>query len=142
MVSTVRGCLRRDAHPVDAVRALFPAGSMTGAPKLRTMSILDRLESGPRGVYSGALGYLSLSGAVDLSVVIRTMVATTGAVEFGIGGAITALSDPIDEYAEILVKAASSQRVLAEAAAQRHPGSAADGFRLVRRDRQFTTRTA
>jgi para-aminobenzoate synthetase len=142
MVSTVRGCLRRDAHPVDAVRALFPAGSMTGAPKLRTMSILDRLESGPRGVYSGALGYLSLSGAVDLSVVIRTMVATAGAVEFGIGGAITALSDPIDEYAEILVKAASSQRVLAEAAEQRHPGSAADGFRLVPRDRQFTMRTA
>ena len=79
---------------------------------------------------------------MDISVVIRTMVATAGAVEFGIGGAITALSDPIDEYAEILVKAASSQRVLAEAAEQRHPGSAADGFRLVRRDRQFTIRTA
>ncbi len=114
LVSTVAGTLRRDTHPVAAVRALFPAGSMTGAPKLRTMEILDHLEAGPRGVYSGALGYLSLSGAVDLSVVIRTMVATDSGVEFGVGGAITALSDPAEEYAEILVKATSSQRVLSE----------------------------
>ena len=116
MVSTVRARLRPDVHPVTAVRALFPAGSMTGAPKLRTMSILDGLEDAPRGVYSGALGYLSLSGTADLSVVIRTMVATPGMVEFGIGGAITALSDPAQEFAEVMVKAASSQRVLARAA--------------------------
>lgn len=114
LVSTVRGKLRRDSHPVDAIRALFPAGSMTGAPKRRTMEILDRLESGHRGVYSGAIGYISLAGAVDLSVVIRTLVATGDAVEFGIGGAITALSDPDAEYAEILVKALSSQRILRE----------------------------
>ena len=67
-------------------------------------------------MYSGALGYLSLSGTADLSVVIRTMVATPGMVEFGIGGAITALSDPAQEFAEVMVKAASSQRVLARAA--------------------------
>ncbi|WP_068279672.1 aminodeoxychorismate synthase component I [Aldersonia kunmingensis] len=114
MVFTVRGALRPDAHPVDAIRAMFPAGSMTAAPKLRTMEILDRLEEGPRGVYSGAIGYLSLAGTVDLSVVIRTMVATDTSVEFGVGGAITALSDPAEEYAEILVKAASSQRVIAD----------------------------
>ena len=90
---------------------------MTGAPKIRTMEILDRLEGGPRGVYSGTpvrSATCRCLGAVDLSVVIRTMVAVPGAVEFGIGGAITALSDPSDEYAETLVKAVSSQQVLAE----------------------------
>jgi para-aminobenzoate synthetase len=124
LVSVVRGTLHRDAHPVAAIRALFPAGSMTGAPKRRTMEILDRLEGAPRGVYSGAIGYLSLSGTVDLSVAIRTMVATEDAVEFGIGGAITALSDPADEYAEILVKAVSAQRVLVDAGVRGQPGEA------------------
>ncbi|MGV9711861.1 aminodeoxychorismate synthase component I [Gordonia sp. NPDC003424] len=112
LVSSVRGTLRCDVHPVDTIRALFPAGSMTGAPKVRTMAILDELEDGPRGIYSGALGYMSLSGAVDLSVVIRTMVCSGTQIEFGVGGAITALSDPDDEYDEIVVKAASSYQAI------------------------------
>jgi para-aminobenzoate synthetase len=104
LVSTVRGMLRPELSTVDAVRAAFPAGSMTGAPKVATMAILDRLEGGPRGVYSGALGWFSLAGAADLSVVIRTLVATPGRVTFGVGGAVVADSDPAAEYAETVVK--------------------------------------
>jgi len=103
LVSTVRS--RLVDSPVACVRAAFPPGSMTGAPKLRTMAILDRLEGGPRGLYSGALGYFSFNGSVDLSVVIRTVVAHDGGFDYGVGGAIVSLSDPDEEYAETVVKA-------------------------------------
>jgi len=106
LVSTVRARLRPDSSPVACVRAAFPPGSMTGAPKRRTMQIIDRLEGGPRGVYSGAIGYFSLTGAVDLSVVIRTVVLTPGRLSYGVGGAVIALSDPQQEVEETAVKAA------------------------------------
>ncbi|MFD0405835.1 aminodeoxychorismate synthase component I [Kitasatospora sp. NPDC127116] len=114
LVSTVRGTLRAEESAVGCVRAAFPGGSMTGAPKVRTMEIIDRLEEGPRGVYSGSLGWFALSGAADLSIVIRTLVATGERMSFGVGGAIVALSDPDEEYEETVVK---SRAVLTAVAA-------------------------
>ena len=95
-----------------AVRACFPGGSMTGAPKLRTMELIDQLESSARGVYSGALGYISHTGEADLSIVIRTTVVTPRGVRYGVGGAIVALSDPDAEYEETITKSAPLLRLL------------------------------
>ena len=107
LVSTISGRLREGRTAVDAVRATFPPGSMTGAPKLRTCEIIDRLETSPRGVYSGALGYFGFDGQADLSVVIRTAVRAGNTVTVGAGGAIVLASDPESELAERNLKAQS-----------------------------------
>jgi para-aminobenzoate synthetase len=104
LVSTVQGRLRADVSAVACARGCFPGGSMTGAPKLRTMEIIDRLEGEARGVYAGALGYFSVSGPADLSVVIRTIVLRDGTATVGAGGAIVLDSDPVAEHEEMLLK--------------------------------------
>ena len=107
LVSTITGHLREGRTAVDAVRATFPPGSMTGAPKLRTCEIIDRLETSPRGVYSGALGYFGFDGQADLSVVIRTAVRAGDTVTVGAGGAIVLDSEANAELAERNLKAQS-----------------------------------
>jgi len=105
LVSTISGQIGRGTSALDVVRAAFPGGSMTGAPKKRTMELIDGWEAGPRGVYSGALGWFALGGAADLSIVIRTIVVTDEGASFGAGGAIVALSDPREELREVRLKA-------------------------------------
>jgi para-aminobenzoate synthetase len=103
LVSGVCGRLA-EVGAVECIRACFPPGSMTGAPKLRTMEIIDELEGEARGVYSGAIGYLGLDGGCDLSVAIRTIVCEGRSVAIGAGGAIVTQSDPEDELEEMLLK--------------------------------------
>ena len=105
LVSTVSSRLREGISAVAAARACFPGGSMTGAPKPSTMQIIEGLEGRARGVYSGALGFVSTDGSVNLSIVIRTLVAhDDGTVTLAAGGAIVADSDPTAEYEEMLTK--------------------------------------
>lgn len=109
LVSTIRGRLLPGRSALDLVRSCFPGGSMTGAPKPRTMKIIERLEGRARGVYSGALGYLSPTGEADLSIVIRTLVLSAETqsrtrISVSAGGAIVADSDPEAEYEEMLAK--------------------------------------
>ncbi|MFF4213048.1 aminodeoxychorismate synthase component I [Streptomyces sp. NPDC001796] len=114
LVSTVEGRLSEGADAVDCVRACFPGGSMTGAPKLRTMEIIDGLETEARGVYSGALGYFGCGGGADLSMVIRTAVIAGDELHLGAGGAIVLGSDPAAEYDEMLLKTAAPMRAYRE----------------------------
>ncbi len=107
LVSTVTAQLAPGSTPLAAVRSAFPAGSMTGAPKARAMSILADLEGGPRGPYAGAFGFLGIDGRVELSMTIRTVVLDrlAGTATIGTGGGITALSQPDEEIAEMILKA-------------------------------------
>ncbi|HEY1119090.1 MAG TPA: anthranilate synthase component I family protein [Acidimicrobiales bacterium] len=113
LVSTVRGRLRDDVTTVGALRALFPAGSMTGAPKLRTMQVIEDVEATPRGPYAGAFGWIGADGRADLGVVIRSLTTTgDGTYRLGTGGGITVRSEVEEEYAESRWKADRLLRAL------------------------------
>ena len=107
LVSTVTGRLAAGRSPVDAIEACFPAGSMTGAPKLRATQVLDGLERRARGLYAGCFGYLGRDGRVDLAMTIRSIVLDERGATVGAGGGITALSVPVEELAEAKLKAAA-----------------------------------
>ncbi|HEX3273706.1 MAG TPA: aminodeoxychorismate synthase component I [Gemmatimonadales bacterium] len=115
LVSTVVGELDPACDAVDLLRAAFPGGSITGAPKVRAMEIIAELEPSRRGVYCGSIGYLSVSGAMDTSIVIRSYLALRGQVYFQAGGGIVADSDPELEYRETLDKARALIAALADA---------------------------
>jgi para-aminobenzoate synthetase component 1 len=105
MVSTVVGELPPESDALDLIRACFPGGSITGAPKIRAMQLIEELETVRRGVYCGAIGYLSATGAMDSSVAIRTVVLDGRRLLLPVGGGIVADSDPEAEYQESLIKA-------------------------------------
>jgi para-aminobenzoate synthetase len=115
MISNIVGTVEAGKSAIDCVRACFPGGSMTGAPKLRTMEIIDDIEREARGVYSGAIGWFGLDGTVDLSIVIRTIVMRQGSTTIGAGGAIVMQSDPAEEFDEILLKARAPMAAIARA---------------------------
>ena len=104
LVSTVTGELRPGLDAVDLLRACFPGGSVTGCPKIRAMEIIEELEPVRRGVYCGAIGYLSFTGAMDTNIAIRTLVLRDGRMDLQVGGAVTYDSEPEAEYAETLAK--------------------------------------
>ena len=116
LISTVTGTLAESRSAVECARACFPGGSMTGAPKQRTMEIIDDIEDQARGVYSGAIGYFGADGSMDLSIVIRTIVMRPGRTTIGAGGAIVMQSDPEEEFEEILLKARAPMAAIARVA--------------------------
>src|SRR3989304_2091830 len=104
LTSTVVGRLREGIDRVDLLKASFPGGSITGAPKVRAMEIIDELEPTRRSVYTGSLGYLSFNGDMDLNIVIRTFIVKGNKAYFQVGGAIVYDSEPESEYIETLDK--------------------------------------
>jgi para-aminobenzoate synthetase component 1 len=103
--STIEGRLRRDRDQFDLLQATFPSGSVTGCPKIEAMKIIKELEPGPRGLYTGVLGYMSFSGDMDFNVMIRTMFLNQKQITFHVGGGIVADSKPPDEWQETWDKA-------------------------------------
>ena len=114
LVSSVTAEIADDIPPVEALRTSFPMGSMTGAPKISAMKIIEQLEESKRGLYSGAVGYFTPKGDFDFNVVIRSILYNSDHkyLSFSVGGAITAKSDPEKEYEECLLKAKAMREVL------------------------------
>lgn len=114
MISTVTSKIDKSTHPVDVIKTTFPMGSMTGAPKVSAMKIIEALEETKRGLYSGAVGYFTPEDDFDFNVIIRSILynAENKYVSYSVGGAITAKSNPMEEYEECLVKAKAMREVL------------------------------
>jgi para-aminobenzoate synthetase component I len=104
-VATISGTLREEVTLIDVLRATFPGGSVTGAPKIRAMQIIDELEPVSRNAYCGAIGYVARDGDCEFNLAIRTMTAKDGLIHIPVGGGIVADSHPAAEYEETLVKA-------------------------------------
>lgn len=114
LVTTVVGNMREELQVMDLIEAAFPGGSITGAPKIRAMEIIDELEHDRRGLYTGSIGYLSLDGSCDLNIVIRTAVYQDGVYHLGVGGGITCESELEFEYEETLQKAKAVLEAIAD----------------------------
>jgi para-aminobenzoate synthetase component 1 len=112
LVSEVVGRLRPGLGPIDLLRAAFPGGSVTGAPKVRAMEIIAELEPTARGPYCGSLGYIGFDGSMDTNILIRTFTIGRGWMQFPVGGGIVADSTPETEYEETLHKAEGLLRAL------------------------------
>ena len=112
LVSTISGQLRDDADVFDCLRSMLPGGSITGAPKIRAMQLIDELEPCRRHVYTGSLGYLGFDGTCDLNVAIRTILCRAGRASYHVGGGIVADSDPESEYQETLAKGRAMRAAL------------------------------
>ena len=113
LVSTVEGTLRQDADLVDLIKASFPGGSITGAPKIRAMEIIEELEPTKRGPYTGSIGYIGFNGTMDLNIAIRTIIQHGKLLSYQVGGGIVADSVPEDEYQETLDKGIALARAIA-----------------------------
>lgn len=112
LVSTISGRLKKDIDVIDCLMAAFPGGSITGAPKIRSMEIIEELEPVKRSIYTGAIGYISFEGDMDISIVIRTILIKDRKLYFQVGGGIVYDSDPEKEYSETLDKAAGMMRAI------------------------------
>jgi para-aminobenzoate synthetase len=113
MVSTIRGFLDASKGPADLLKAVFPGASVTGAPKIRAMEIIDELEPTTRGIYTGSVGYIDFRGGMDLNIVIRSLLLRDGQAYFHGGGGVVADSVPHDEYQETLDKVSGLAAALA-----------------------------
>ena len=112
LVSTIIGKLKSDCDCIDSIKACFPGGSITGAPKIRSMEIIDQIEKVRRNIYTGAIGYIGFDESVDLNIAIRTIHIQNNTAFFGVGGGITSESDLEAEYEETLIKAKALMTVL------------------------------
>ena len=114
MISTITSKVHKETNPVDILKTTFPMGSMTGAPKISAMKIIEDLEETKRGLYSGAVGYFKPNGDFDFNVIIRSILynASKKYISYSVGSAITSKSDPLNEYEECLVKAKAMREVL------------------------------